>query len=195
MSSIKQNIEIALRLLLALLFIFSGGAKSIDCVGTSLYVVSHLEALHLGALSTISELLAVLLGGVELALGLLLLLNIMPRVTRFAAMAMLALFTLVTLLNGIGQGVVPWGFTCLACKKIREWFYCRRINDIATHTRLQQYCVHMHRLQRIEQSDELGLLPCNALAITSNGTRPVKVLDDRNPNCAILIFRRYLLRR
>ena len=99
MSSIKRNIEIALRLLLALLFIFSGGAKSIDCVGTSLYVVSHLEALHLGALSTISELLAVLLGGVELALGLLLLLNIMPRVTRFAAMAMLALFTLVTLLN------------------------------------------------------------------------------------------------
>lgn len=99
MSSIKRNIEIALRLLLALLFIFSGGAKSIDCVGTSLYVASHLEALHLGALSGAVELFAVLLGGAELALGILLLLNIMPRVTRFAAMAILAVFTLVTLLN------------------------------------------------------------------------------------------------
>lgn len=99
MSTIARNIEIALRLLLALLFIFSGGAKSIDCVGTSLYVASHLEALHLGALSGAVELFAVLLGGAELALGILLLLNIMPRVTRFVAMAILALFTLVTLLN------------------------------------------------------------------------------------------------
>lgn len=95
----KRNIEIALRLLLALLFIFSGCAKSIDCVGTSLYVASHLDALHLSAFAVIAKPLAALLGATELSVGLFLLLNIIPRATRFVAMSMMVIFTLVTLLN------------------------------------------------------------------------------------------------
>ena len=96
---LKRNVEIALRLLLALLFIFSGCAKSIDCVGTSLYVASHIDALSLHALIGLSKPIAALLGATELGLGLMLLLNIMPRLTRFAAMSILGAFTLVTLLN------------------------------------------------------------------------------------------------
>ena len=99
MLALKRNVEIALRLLLALLFIFSGCAKSIDCVGTSLYVASHLDALSLHAITGLSKPIAALLGAAELGLGLMLLLNIMPRLTRFAAMSMLGVFTLVTLLN------------------------------------------------------------------------------------------------
>lgn len=99
MSALRRYSEVVLRSLIALLFIFSGATKSIDCVGTSLYVTSHLDTLYIGVPNGVAEVLALLLGASELSLGILLLFNILPRVTRLVAMLMVALFTLVTLLN------------------------------------------------------------------------------------------------
>lgn len=91
------------RVLLVLIFIYSGAGKLLDLAGTAAYIAPVVKvpdalsgfATQLQDMTgmTVPQLLAILIGVVELVAGLLIAFNIGTR----AAAAILALFTLVTI--------------------------------------------------------------------------------------------------
>ncbi len=99
MPSRGRNIEGLVAIILGLVFIFSGFVKSIDSVGTSLYVTSHLEALMLGQFKPLALPVAILLGATELWLGVMLVFRLLRRITSALTLVILSFFTIITLLN------------------------------------------------------------------------------------------------
>lgn len=96
---VGRYVDVVLRLLLGALFLFSGAVKSVDTVGTSLYVEKYLDAFGLGVLDEAAWLVAVLLGAAEISLGVLLIINVLRRYVSFFALLFITVFTVVTLLN------------------------------------------------------------------------------------------------
>lgn len=95
-----------LRYTLGAVFLFSGAVKSFDTVGTAIYVEKYFAAFGFGSFDMLATPVAVLLGAVELTLGLLLLFNILTVVTSTIAVVLLTVFTVITLLNAT---VLPIG--------------------------------------------------------------------------------------
>lgn len=85
--------------IVGLTFIFSGFVKSVDPVGTSIFVEKYLATYGLESLLPMALALGVVLGAVELALGLMLLFGAYRRATLFVTMLFLMVFSVVTLLN------------------------------------------------------------------------------------------------
>mgnify|MGYP003303695282 CR=1 FL=1 len=82
-----------------LTFIFSGFVKSVDPVGTSIFVEKYLATYGLESLLPASVAIGVVLGTVELMLGLMLVCGAYRKVASFGAMLFLFVFTIVTLLS------------------------------------------------------------------------------------------------
>mgnify|MGYP003565918807 CR=1 FL=1 len=74
-------IRTASRLFVGLVFVFSGFVKAVDPLGTAYKFEDYFEAFHLGFLSSLSLVLAILLCVVELVIGLNLLLGIRIKIT------------------------------------------------------------------------------------------------------------------
>lgn len=109
------------RWLLGALFLFSGFVKSVDTVGTSIYVEKYLVTYSAEWLMPASVVLAVVLGVVEMALGVMLILRIAPRKVAATTTLVLLFFTTLTLLSatllplgecgcfGDAVKLTPWG--------------------------------------------------------------------------------------
>lgn len=109
------------RWLLGALFLFSGFVKSVDTVGTSIFVEKYLATYSVEWLMPASVVLAVVLGVAEMALGVMLILRIAPRQVAAATTLILLFFTLLTLLSatllplgecgcfGDAVKLTPWG--------------------------------------------------------------------------------------
>lgn len=95
----RQHITLACRIVVALLFIFSGLSKAIDPVGTSFVVEEYLRAYSAEWLIGGSITLSIVLSGAELMLGLLIALGILPRLSSIVAFVTMCLFTVITLLS------------------------------------------------------------------------------------------------
>lgn len=87
-------------------FLFSGFVKSVDPVGTSIYVEEYFSTYSLDMLDPLSSAAAVALGAAELCIGAMLCCRLLTRAAALAAVLLLALFTVVTLL---GATVLPIG--------------------------------------------------------------------------------------
>lgn len=111
----------ALGWLLGALFIFSGATKSIDPVGTSIFVEKYLVTYGLEPLMPAALALGVAVAVVEVAVGVMLIGGVMRRMVALLSFVMMALFTVVTLLSAtvlpIGDcgcfgevvSLTPWG--------------------------------------------------------------------------------------
>lgn len=99
LTSRRQHITLACRIVVALLFIFSGLSKAIDPVGTSFVVEEYLHAYSAEWLIGGSITLSIVLSGAELMLGLLIALGILPRFSSIVAFVTMCLFTVITLLS------------------------------------------------------------------------------------------------
>lgn len=102
----RNVLTIILRWVVGATFLFSGLAKGVDPVGTSIYVEKYLATYSLEALMPISEALAVALSVVEALLGVLLIMGTMRRITTIISLVVVAIFTVVTLLSAT---VLPIG--------------------------------------------------------------------------------------
>ena len=80
-------------------FSFSGIVKCVDPVGTAVFVEKYLATFSLDVLLPLALPIAVLLSVMEFSLGQLLLNGKPHRITAIATIAIMSLFTLVTLLN------------------------------------------------------------------------------------------------
>lgn len=103
---LKSISFVVLRWLLGALFIFSGAVKCVDPVGTSLYVDKYLAAYGMEFMLPASLTLAVALSVVEFALGVMLVVGYLRRYIAPVVFALVALFSVVTLLSAT---VLPIG--------------------------------------------------------------------------------------
>ena len=99
LTSRRRYIALACRIVVALLFVFSGLSKAIDPVGTSFVVEEYLRAYSAEWLIGGSITLSIVLSGAELMLGLLIALGILPRLSSIVAFVTMCLFTVITLLS------------------------------------------------------------------------------------------------
>lgn len=97
------------RIVLALLFLFSGYVKSVDYMGTAIKIEEYLYSFHLGFLGGASDFFAIVMCGLEFLIGVLLLFNLIPRITRFAAFVFMSFFLLLTLYILIANPVSDCG--------------------------------------------------------------------------------------
>ena len=87
------------RWVLGAVLLFSGAVKSVDPVGTSLYVDKYLATYSLEALMPLSEAIAVALAVAEFALGVLLILGYHRRATITLTLILISIFLVITLLS------------------------------------------------------------------------------------------------
>lgn len=92
-------VDTVARWILGGVLLFSGAVKSVDPVGTSLYVDKYLATYSLDALLPMSEAIAVVLAVAEFALGVLLILGYHRRVTITFTLILTSIFFAVTLMS------------------------------------------------------------------------------------------------
>ena len=93
-------VALVCRVLFAVTFIVSGALKAIDPWGTFLSMRNYFVAYSLDMpVQELGMSLSILLGGFELALGVMLLLNVARSITSIVALALMPVFTIITLLS------------------------------------------------------------------------------------------------
>lgn len=97
------------RILLGILFIFSGFVKGIDPIGVSYKFIEYLDAWHLEFLVPIALLLACLLCLVEFGLGVALLTHVWHRAVAWKVMALMCFFTITTLISALTNPITDCG--------------------------------------------------------------------------------------
>lgn len=96
---VRHIATILLSLIVGGVFIFSGFVKSVDPVGTSIFVEKYLATYSLEALIPLALIIAVVLGAVELMLGIMLVVGAYRSRAAFGATLFLVIFTIITLLS------------------------------------------------------------------------------------------------
>lgn len=97
------------RILLGLLFIYSGFVKGVDPVGTEYRIVDYFIAFGTEWAIPLALPLSIIMNTVEFVLGVLLLLNISMQITSWLVMLMMAFFTMVTLNDAMYSPVPDCG--------------------------------------------------------------------------------------
>lgn len=97
------------RWLLAIVFLFSAFVKGVDPLGTSYKIEDYLLAYHMDWALFVSLPAAFALIGFEFSLGVFLLFNLYPRLTRYGTALLMAFFTLVTLYDALYNPVPDCG--------------------------------------------------------------------------------------
>ncbi len=103
---LKHILLTAARWVLGSVFVASGVFKSVDPVGTSIFVEKYLATYGLDVLLPAALAMAIVLAVVEMALGMLLIADVLRRPVALVTSCFLAVFTIITLLSAT---VLPIG--------------------------------------------------------------------------------------
>lgn len=103
---LKNILLTAARWVLGSVFVASGVFKSVDPVGTSIFVEKYLATYGLDVLLPAALAIAIVLAVVEMALGMLLIADVLRRQVALVTSCFLAVFTIITLLSAT---VLPIG--------------------------------------------------------------------------------------
>ncbi len=102
-------LRISARIIVGVIFIFSGFVKDIDPLGSTYKFIDYFEAFHLSFLNFTALPLAILLSTGELVVGINLLLGVRMRATSYALLAFMSFFTILTLFLAIYNPVTDCG--------------------------------------------------------------------------------------
>ncbi|MCF8381934.1 MAG: DoxX family protein [Bacteroidales bacterium] len=97
------------RILTGLVFIFSGFVKAIDPLGSTYKFIDYFNAFHVGFLESLAFPLAILLSGIELVLGISLILAYKMRITAWTTLIFMSFFTLLTFILALTNPVHDCG--------------------------------------------------------------------------------------
>lgn len=103
-------IKVIFRLILGIVFTFSGFVKSVDPLGSAYKFSDYFtDAFGMSSLSTISLALAFLLSAFEFLVGICLIINVKPRLSSLGAVLFMLIFTPLTLYIAIANPVSDCG--------------------------------------------------------------------------------------
>ncbi|MCX6230031.1 MAG: DoxX family protein [Bacteroidetes bacterium] len=97
------------RILVGLVFIFSGFVKGVDPLGTAYRIVDYFEAYHITWANPLSLYLSVLLCTLEFTLGVLLIMNVKMKLTSWLTLLLMIYFTIVTFFDALYSPVPDCG--------------------------------------------------------------------------------------
>jgi len=97
------------RFVLAAIFLFSGFVKGVDPLGTAYKIEDYLLAYQLDWALDLSLILSFALNALELTLGILLLFNLLPKITNWILVILMFIFTFVTLYDALYNPVPDCG--------------------------------------------------------------------------------------
>jgi uncharacterized membrane protein YphA (DoxX/SURF4 family) len=106
---VMKHIRIALRILLGLVFIFSGFVKGIDPMGSAIKFSEYFEVFHLSWLGSLSLILSVLQSSAEFLIGIALVVGLRMVVTAWSALVFMLFYTILTLYIAIANPVTDCG--------------------------------------------------------------------------------------
>ena len=97
------------RVLLGLLFVFSGFVKAVDPVGSSLIFKEYFHAFGVGFLEPLSLICGITLSAIEFTLGVMVLLDFRKRIAAWGMFLFMSFFTILTLILAIFDPVQDCG--------------------------------------------------------------------------------------
>jgi uncharacterized membrane protein YphA (DoxX/SURF4 family) len=104
-----KHIRIIARILLGLVFIFSGFVKGIDPMGSAIKFSEYFETFHLTWLTSSAMVLAIALSTAEFLIGVAMLIGLRMRVTAWAALLFMSFFLVLTFYIAIKNPVTDCG--------------------------------------------------------------------------------------
>lgn len=104
-----KMLRIISRVLIGLIFVFSGYVKVIDPVGSGIKFGEYFEAFHMHALAPASLVFGVMLAVVELVIGICLLFGIKVKLISWATLAFMIFFTVLTFILAVFNPVSDCG--------------------------------------------------------------------------------------
>ncbi|MDR2836625.1 MAG: DoxX family protein [Bacteroidales bacterium] len=97
------------RILIGIVFIFSGFVKVVDPIGYSYKFIEYFEAMGLNFMSGGAVIFAILMAGAELLLGIALFFNLVPKFSAWVLLLFMLMFTPLTLWLAIANPVSDCG--------------------------------------------------------------------------------------
>ncbi len=97
------------RVIVGIVFIFSGFVKAIDPFGSAYKFIDYFEAFHLSFLNSIALPLAIILSSAEFLIGICLLLNVRLKESSWALFIFMVFFTILTFILAIYNPVSDCG--------------------------------------------------------------------------------------
>lgn len=97
------------RIILSILFLFSGYVKSIDYIGSALKIEEYLYAFNLDFLVSAAPFFAIALCALEFLIGVLLLMKLVPRFTYLMSLLFMSFFLILTIYIAIANPVSDCG--------------------------------------------------------------------------------------
>jgi uncharacterized membrane protein YphA (DoxX/SURF4 family) len=104
-----KTVRIISRIIVGLVFIFSGFVKAIDPLGSTYKFQDYFEAFHLDFLNGLAFPLAIILSTLELVIGLNLLIGIRIRLTSWLLLFFMSFFTILMFILAIYNPVTDCG--------------------------------------------------------------------------------------
>lgn len=102
-------LQIISKLIVGLVFTFSGFVKCIDPLGTAYKITDYLDAWGMGSFSDLSLTLSIIMCGVELLIGLMLIFNTKVKIAAWVALIFMVFYTPLTLYLAIANPVSDCG--------------------------------------------------------------------------------------
>lgn len=105
----KETIKIISKIIIAVVFIFSGFVKCVDPTGTAIKLEEYLVVFGMDFMIPLSLTLSILICGAELLVGIMLLLNLKIKWAIWIAVALMVFYTPLTLWLAISNKVTDCG--------------------------------------------------------------------------------------
>lgn len=152
------------RVILGLLFIFSGTMKGIDPMGSALKFTEYFGAFGMDGLSVLAPALSILLSAVELTLGLMLVMKLRIAFTSLITLIFMSCFTLFTLFIAITNPVADCGCFGDAIKLTNWQTFVKNLVFLAlaaiAYWRYRKYKIRFHAYLEAFMSVLLLLTTC-----------------------------------
>lgn len=104
-----KSFRIIVRILVGIVFIFSGFVKAVDPLGSTYKFIDYFNAFGIGSLDFIAFPLAIILSTTELLLGVALLLGYRMKIASYVLLVFMSFFTVLTLISAITNPVTDCG--------------------------------------------------------------------------------------